>query len=185
MTVIVHNLAGRTISGDLEGGCIEPGIWEVVRGVDTNGDHAMDRTNGTSQVRFGRTESIPVSFAPHTTTILRLNRVEPGTPYWNRADLGICADDIVLDGDAVTVTVHSLGIIDAPAAAVALVDSRGREVQRVSLDTMPGLDGYEPVATAVHFDDVSSAVLRNGGIRIDPDGEIEEITERNNYLGMR
>ncbi|MEO8375953.1 MAG: hypothetical protein ABI471_12050, partial [Sphingomonas bacterium] len=49
-----------------------------------------------------------------------------GVPTDQRADLGISADDVVVKGRSVTVTVHSLGALDAPGGTATLEDSAGK-----------------------------------------------------------
>ena len=75
---------------------------------------------------FERSKSIAITFAPRTTTVIELKLKTKGTPYWSRPDLGIDPEDVKVDGSQMTVTVHSVGSVDAPASKVVLRDKAGK-----------------------------------------------------------
>ncbi len=71
-------------------------------------------------------DSVDVVFPPKQTTILEFTLKTPGPAVETRPDLGIGADDVKVEGGSVSVTVHSLGAVDAPAGTVEIVDMHGK-----------------------------------------------------------
>ena len=67
-----------------------------------------------------------VVFQPGVTTILNLKLVARGLPLWERPDLGISRDDVVVGEKNISVTVHSLGAKDTQASNLSLVDRDGK-----------------------------------------------------------
>ena len=81
----------------------------------------------TKTVAFERSKSIAITFAPRTTTVIELTLKTKGTPYWSRPDLGIDPEDVKIDGAKMTVTVHSVGSVEAPASKLVLRDKEGKD----------------------------------------------------------
>jgi len=163
---------------------IEPGLWEIVQGVDRNGDDIVDGDTSTRTVELDRTGSIDLLLPPRVATILSLRLVSKGTPYWARPDLGIGKDDVVVQGHNVTVTVHSLGAVDAPATKLALLDRDGKVLSSV---TVPGLKGpvdLIPKTTRVTLKIPSGSTIDGGSVVLDPDGAMKEITRINNRVKL-
>ncbi len=76
---------------------------------------------------FERSKILAITFPPRTTTVIELKlATTKGTPYWSRPDLGIDPEDVKVDGAKMTVTVHSVGALDAPASKVVLRDKTGK-----------------------------------------------------------
>ncbi len=98
--VIAWNTGGRPQSVDMT-------TWNV-----TAGKWKMTGPAGASEIALERSASIPLVFAPGEN-VFEFALVTPGLPTEQRADLGIGIDDVVVAKRAVTVTVHSLGAIDA------------------------------------------------------------------------
>ncbi len=92
--VIAYNLETTPVHATMTGWNIDPGVWEITQGIDTNGDDVADRDLTTSTNIFERTCSLEFTFAPRATTVLRLKLKTPGTPYWQRPDLGINREDV-------------------------------------------------------------------------------------------
>ncbi|MGH9586135.1 MAG: hypothetical protein ACRD3F_04240, partial [Acidobacteriaceae bacterium] len=74
----------------------------------------------TKTVAFERSKSIEVTFPPRTTTVIELTLKSKSVPYWSRPDLGIDPEDVKVTGNTMTVKVHSVGSIDAPASKVVV-----------------------------------------------------------------
>jgi len=115
--VIAYNLDGLPVHATLTGWNVDPGEWEISQGIDTRGIDAADQAIETRTARFERSRSVDLTFAPRATTILTFKLKTPGTPYWQRPDLGIERSDVRIEGRAVSVRVHSLGSVDAPAGS--------------------------------------------------------------------
>ncbi|MDA2927766.1 hypothetical protein MYX78_11155, partial [Acidobacteria bacterium AH-259-G07] len=120
-----------------------------------------------------------------TTTIVELKLKSSVTPLWERPDLAIGREDVRVQGDRVSVRVHSLGSIAAPASRVVLRDPSG---QTVSSSRVPALEApldLLPKTTEVVLPAPPGTELKGHEVRIDPRDEIEEITNRNNSVVLQ
>jgi hypothetical protein len=151
---------------------IDPGKWEITQ----------DGSKRTED--FERSRDLTFTFAPRTTTVLELKLVKPGVPYWSRPDLGIDREDVKVSGSRMTVTVHSLGAVDAPAAKVVVRDQYGKVLAsgRTPLLKAP-LDLLPKIAT-VAITLPSGANWKGGTVSIEPGGSLPEITQMNNRVQL-
>ena len=126
LKIVVYNLDAVPVKARMTGWEIDPGKWEITQGTRGNAETDPVENVSTRTASFERSTSLDFTFAPHTTTVLELKLTEKGVPYWSRPDLGIGADDVKVEGAKMTVTVHSLGSVDAPASKVVLRDKAGK-----------------------------------------------------------
>ena len=123
--ILAYNLDDKPINAKMTGWEIDPGEWEIKQGTQESENQPL--SNVSSRIAtFERSRSIDVTFAPRTTTVLELTLKQKGTPYWSRPDLGIDPEDVTITGRRISVKVHSLGAVDAPAANVVLRDASGK-----------------------------------------------------------
>jgi hypothetical protein len=163
---------------------IDPGRWEVVEGTDTNGDDAADGATTTRTVDLERSGDLELTFAPRAATIVNLRLVSKGTPYWERPDLGIGKDDVVVQGNRVKVTVHSLGSVNAPATTVALLDGSGKVLVSAPVPALPAPLDLMPKTAVVTLTVPGSVKIAGGSVVIDPGNALKEITRINNRVGL-
>ena len=180
--VIAYNLEPTPVRATMTGWNIDPGIWEITQGIDTNGDDNADLDVTNSTAIFERTRAIEFTFAPRTTTVLTLKLKTPGTPYWERPDLGMDRDDVQVYGREVRVRVHSLGSVPSPATTVAFRNRAGEIISMEKLPSLPApLDLYPQTAEVV-LTLPDGATAAGGTVEIDPDHQMEEITRLNNVV---
>jgi hypothetical protein len=185
MTIIAHNMDDVPVTADLTGWNIEPGRWEFVQGVDTDEDFAPDTGIEKQTVTFERSKSVTLTFPPHRTTVLTLRRTRKGTPYWKRPDIGIGDKDVTASGSRVSVTVHSIGSVTAPASTVALVAADGSTLATADIPSLEAPLDFLPKTVDVTLTASSAAALEGAKVVLDPDGKLEEITEMNNEVCVR
>ena len=184
LKIVVHNLSGESVWADMTAWELEPGRWEIEQGLDANGDDAHDGESLTQTVELERAGSVALIFTPRVTTILTLKMVEKGTPYWSRPDLGIGRDDVSVRGRRVTVTVHSLGAVDARPTTLALVDARGKTVASAAVPALKAPVDLLPKRVTVTLDLPAGARLEGASVRIDPENSMKEITRVNNSVKL-
>src|SRR5205814_5195363 len=115
-------------------------------------------------------------------TILSLKLVSKGTPYWARPDLGIGNDDIVVQGHNVTVKVHSLGAVDAPATKLALLDRSGKVISSVNVPGLKAPVDLIPKTTRVTLRLPAGSTIDGASVVLDPKVTMKEITRINNRV---
>lgn len=178
--VIACNLEPTPVRATMTGWNIDPGIWEITQGIDTNGDDNADLQLTNSMAAFERSGALEFTFAPRTTTVLTLKLKTPGRPYWQRPDLGIDRGDVQVFGREVRVRVHSLGSVPSPATTVVFRNRAGEIVATEKLHPLPAPVDLYPQTVEVALTLPDGATAAGGTVEIDPGHQIEEITRLNN-----
>jgi hypothetical protein len=155
-------------------------MWEVTEGIDSTGDDTPESVSGHRTVEFERTGEIGFTFAPKKTTVITLRLLKKGRPYWSRPDLAIGKDDIRLQGNTITVTVHSLGSVDAPSGTLLLRDSGGKTLAKGSIPALKAPRDLLPKTAEVLLK--LPAVVNPRGCTVLIDISAKEITMRNNAV---
>ncbi|MGD0095899.1 MAG: LamG-like jellyroll fold domain-containing protein [Terracidiphilus sp.] len=182
LKIIVYNLETVPVKTQMIGWEIDPGKWSITQG--TRGNAETDPIENVSKrtESFERSTGLDFTFAPRTTTVLELNLVEKGVPYWSRPDLGISADDISIMGNEMKVTVHSLGGVDAPASKVVLRDSSGKVLATASAAPLKAPIDLLPKTEVVSLTLPRGADWKGGSVSVEITGTLPEITLMNNRV---
>lgn len=182
--VIAYNLESEPVHATMTGWNIDPGIWDVTQGVDTNGDDEVDAQIATRTVPFERTKSLELTLPPRATTVLTLKHKSAGTPYWQRPDLGIDPQDVTVEHGSVHVRVHSLGSVSAPASNLVLRNAAGQVVGSADIPALAAPVDLQPKTADVTISLPSGISATGMSVEIDPDHRIEEITTINNLVKL-
>lgn len=182
MKIIAYNLGQAPIKASLTPWNLEPGRWEVTQAIDANGDDLADDFSESRQVEFEHDRPLDLILAPRVTTIVTLKLISKGTPYWNRPDIGIGREDVAVKGRNVTVTVHSLGTVDAPATKVVLTDQNGKVIASATVPQLRAPLDLFPRTARVTLTIPAGASIRGGSVILDPDETMKEITRVNNQV---
>jgi len=110
--------------------------------------------------------------------------VKGGVPYWSRPDLGISASDVRIAGRDVTITVHSLGAVEAPSSRLVLRSRDERVIARANVPALPAPVDLRPRTAVVHVRLPNGADLAGGTVTVESTGS-REITSRNNQVQLR
>jgi hypothetical protein len=188
--IIAYNLDQSVVKAEMTGWEIDPGTWTMTTGTQMNYGNqaaALDaplQNQTTTTVAFERTKALEVSFAPHTTTVIELTLKEKGTPYWSRPDLGIDPEDVKVAGNAITVTVHSVGAVDAPAAKLVLRDAAGKTVATADVPALKAPLDLTPKTAAVKLAVPAGTNLKGATVTVEVGGTVPEITLLNNSVTL-
>jgi hypothetical protein len=180
LDIIAFNLETEAVSATLTLWDIRPGKWRVVLGPDEDGDQKMDSRQRNEVVYLEQGNELTLSFSPRTTTLIHLELQEPAiTDYSERPDLAISASGIRINGNEVTIRIYSQGAIGTPETTLELWNASG---ESVGVSPVPAMSA--PVDLSPNWVDIKVKVppgtdLSSGTVRIDPHGEIEQITEKN------
>jgi hypothetical protein len=105
-----------------------------------------------------------------------------GTPVWNRPGLGIGKEDVRVDGNTVTVRVHSLGSVDAPAKAIAIIGVNGKAPVSVTVPALKAPIDLLPRTVDVKLTVPNGTALHGSMVTIDPENRLKEISRLNNRI---
>ena len=183
-TVVAFNLDEKPVQAVMTGWNIDPGVWEITQGIDTNNDDKADRDIATSSLAFERSRSVELTFPPRATTVLNFTLKQPGTPYWQRPDLGLTSEDVQVNGNTVQVRVHSLGAVASPAVTVAFRDRSGQIIAKGQLAPIAAPVDLFPKTAEVSLALPEGSSAAGGSVEIDPDHAVEEITRLNNIAKL-
>jgi hypothetical protein len=184
MKIIAYNLTQSTVKANLIAWDVEPGQWEVVQGIDTNGDDVADGATTTTRVTFERSGAIELILPPRVNSVVTLQLIAKGIPYWARPDLGISRDDVLLSGRKITVTVHSLGAVDTLATTIALVDESGKVLASAAVPKLEAPVDLLPRRFTVTVAIPTEARVKGWSIVLDPETKMKEITRVNNRVKL-
>jgi hypothetical protein len=182
--VIAHNLEGLPVVASMTGWNITPGEWEITQGVDANGDDQAEGAPEKRTVQLERTKSVEFTFPPRATTVLTLKNVKRGTPYHERPDLGIDRQDVTQKDGRLTVRLHCLGSVAAPASKVALISPEGKIIADALSPAIPAPLDWKPKTAEITLPLPDGVRLDGCSVVIDPDEALVEITTRNNRVRL-
>jgi hypothetical protein len=167
-----YNLDQQPVKAIMTGWDLDPGKWEIRQGGET-------RT-----IDFGTSSEVEVVFPPRANTEIDLKLVSPGVPYWSRPDLGIDPQDVTVAGSRMTVKVHSLGAVDAPASRLVLRDVEGREVAAAAIPPLKAPLDLFPKTADVALAIPAGADWKGGSVTIEIGGNVPEATLKNNRVQL-
>ena len=163
---------------------IDPGLWEIAQGTDANNDDLADGNPAVRTAPLGRSQSIELTLAPATATVITFKLKTPGTPYWQRPDLGLDREDVVVRGREVRVTVHNVGAVEAPAAKVVLTSATGQVLVSAPTPALAAPADLRPKTAEIVLKLPAGADLTGGSVEIEPAAGLDEITAMNNTVKL-
>jgi hypothetical protein len=184
LKIVAYNLSEATVKANLTAWDVEPGQWELVQGVDTNGDDIADGPTTTTTVEFERSGTIEITLPPRVATVLKLKLIAKGIPYWARPDLGISKDDVVVRERDTLVTIHSLGALDTQPTTLALVDESGRVLVSAPVPRLESPADLLPRRTSVTLAIPVGTRIAGCSIVVDPEATMKETTRMNNRVKL-
>lgn len=184
LKITTFNLEDKPVVAHMTGWEVDPGTWEITQGTQSTETSPVEGiTKRTST--FERSSEVVFTLAPHTTTVIEMKLKEKGTPYWQRPDIGISADDIKLTGSTMQVTVHSLGAIDAPAGSVIVRDAAGKELARAKTPPLKAPLDLVPKTATISIRLPNASAAKGGSVSLELTGTIPETTQLNNRVQLQ
>jgi hypothetical protein len=181
--ILAYNLDQGPINARMTAWGIDPGIWKITRGTRADVKDGPIANAQTASVPLERSEGVEVTFEPRTVTVLELTLASKGTPYWLRPDLGMTAEDVRVEGPAISVKVHSLGSVDAPTSRLVLRDRAGKVLASARIPALRAPLGLSPSIATIRLSLPAVADLKGGRLTIEG-GKAPEITRANNEVRL-
>ena len=184
MTIRAFNLETTPVDAILTAWGVEPGRWRVTQGTEEPGTPATGSVTVSREVALERTTSLALRFPPRTTSLVTLELVSPGTPYWSRPDLGIDPQDVTRSGSRVSVVVHSLGSVVTPPTTAEVLNAAGTTVASTTIPALDAPTDLIPRTATVILSLPASSDPGRYTIVIDRMRTLKEITRRNNEVAL-
>ncbi len=181
--IMVYNLDAVPVKAHMTGWDIDPGQWTMTQGTQDSADAPLQGA-ATSTVPFERSKSLDLTFAPHTTTVIELKLATKGVPYWSRPDLGIDPEDVKVEGAKMSVTVHSVGAIDAPASKLVVRSNDGKTIATAHIPALKAPVDLTPKTAVVKLAVPAGVDLKGATVTIECGGKTPEITLMNNSVTL-
>ena len=163
------------------------GTYRVVTRVDTDGDGLADRdVSRAKTVLENRGETVTLTLAPKTSTVLELTQLVAGDGVALKPDLAVVAEEIVYNTRwrEVEVTLHNIGAVEAENFDVVFstVDDQDQaeEIGRVHVSFLNWPLDFDPKTMRVGVRYLQKTAKVRYRVDVDPDDRLDEITERNN-----
>jgi hypothetical protein len=178
--VIAYNTSDSAEQATMTTWNVTAGQWAVTTGLDANGDDKADQPSAEQSVALERSTSMPVSFAPHATTVMEFHLVTSTTPTERRPDLGIDTDDVKVVGRSIELTVHNLGSVPVNGGTATVTDASGKMLASAPIPSLqPPLD-LTPKTAAVTLPLPVGAAW----VRVGLPGNAPEVTMMNNAVPL-
>jgi catechol 2,3-dioxygenase-like lactoylglutathione lyase family enzyme len=182
--IVAYTLDQKPVEATMTLWNIEPGTWDLVQGLDLNGDDVADTTISKQTITLERTKEVQLTFAPRKTTILTLRLQEPSIPYFLRPDLGIGREDIVLEGNTVRIRVHSLGSVGTTQSTAALFRDK-KVIVTAPVPAIPAPLDLTPKTVEVVLPLPPGMNIDGCSVVVDPEHDMNEITLANNRVDLK
>ncbi|MGB8601912.1 MAG: hypothetical protein WCD42_06920, partial [Rhizomicrobium sp.] len=160
---------------------VDPGRWQMRCGPGDS-HNALSASAKVETITLEKSRSVGLRFAPGKTSVCEFTLVQPGTPVETRADIGIGPDDVVRDGQTLSVTIHSLGAVDTPAGTVTLIDARGKAIATLATPALPAPQDLKPHTAVIKF--TLPAGFNSRGGAVEARLSVPEITQLNNRVDL-
>ncbi|NMN05293.1 hypothetical protein FHT17_002487 [Novosphingobium sp. SG916] len=179
-TVIAHNTSRQEQRAEMGTWNVVAGTWTMTQGLAPDDGDAARESLEKRSVEMERGGSIPLAFAPGQTTVMtfRLTQRAAVQPE-HRPDLGIGADDVTRKGSRITVRVHSLGSMAAPAGTLTLETADGHVLARAAVPPLPAPTDLTPRTATVTLAIPAGAPQ---GLHVRVSSGVAEVTQRNNVV---
>ena len=188
--IVAYNLESQPVTAHMTGWEVDPGQWTMTQGTQQGIANTAPSADApvqnlqTRSVPFERSKDITVTFAPRTTTVIELKLAAKGTPYWERPDLGIDPEDVKVDGSKMTVTVHSVGALDAPASKLVLRNKAGKTLATAAIPVLKAPTDLTPKTAVVTLAVTVGSDLYGATVTVECGGDTPEITLMNNTVTL-
>ncbi|MGN6268840.1 MAG: LamG-like jellyroll fold domain-containing protein [Sphingomonas sp.] len=154
--------------------------WNV-----TAGRWRMTGPDGSRDLDLDRSASTEVTFAPHQTTEIDFKLVKAGEPTATRPDLGIGSGDVVVTGDTLAVTVHSLGAKPIDGGTVTLAAKDGSVLASAPVPALAAPADLLPKTARIDLAIPHGASLSGATVHVALSGSAREVTMLNNTVPLR
>jgi hypothetical protein len=155
------------------------GRYEVTVGVDRDGDDQPDEWLRRDKMELWRYDgAVKFTTLPGQTLVIELSLLEELDDVRTRPDLAIGPDDVVIEEDAVAVTVHNIGGSAAPRSTIEVRAADGEMLGVAQTPPMPPPHELQPMTARVRIRLDSG--IKPASILLDSADQIAEITKVNN-----
>ncbi|MFO1186842.1 MAG: LamG-like jellyroll fold domain-containing protein [Alphaproteobacteria bacterium] len=149
LAVIGFNLEEKAVRAAMTPWDLPAGTWSMTSGVDRNGDDKPDAPSAAREIVLERSRPVDLEFPPGETTAFEFALTKPNAPVSERPDLGIGPKDIRFDKNALVVSVHNLGAVEASKRILSIEDTSGRSLAQAPVPPIAAPIDLAPKTTEI------------------------------------
>jgi hypothetical protein len=181
--VLAYNMSAAEQRATMTAWNVTAGNWTMNAATSADGGKTLVRAGPARTLLLERSAPADVAFKPGTTTVLDFALLTPSVPVEQRPDLGIGSDDVVVQGNHLAVTVHSLGARPAAAGGRAeLVAADGRVLASAALPDLAAPTDLLPKTATVKLVLPTRTDRAGMSVRVTLPKEAAETTRFNNVV---
>jgi hypothetical protein len=183
LKINLYNFSEAPVETTMRVWRLEPGKYDLTEGPDLDDDGEIDagseKSSGERELQ--RFSKLTLSIPSRVNYAISLDQVESIEKPELLADLAISEEGVREEGNAVKIAIHNIGAGPAPEAILKVQHrSRGND-QTLNVPPMPSpVAGLHAQKVDVFVKDM--ALDEIAAIRIDPENQIDEILEDNNFI---
>jgi hypothetical protein len=182
--VVAYNMSDAEQRAAMTTWNVTAGRWTMQLSASTDEGRTLVPVGPARPVDLERSASVDVAFAPRTTMVIDFALKTPTTPVEARPDLGIGTDDLVVRGDRVRVTVHSLGATAARGGRAELVSADGRVLGSTIVPDIAAPFDLAPKVVPVEIRIPAGADRAGLAVRVALPADAPETTRLNNIVPL-
>lgn len=183
-----YNLSDEEITAEWIPEDIIPGCWEMrIRTGKCSFDREWKqienalRTVQTAQMELEWMQGTQITFAGGCCTEVEFTLQNPGIPYWERTDLAIDREDVLIREDCIRVRVHNIGAVDSQETTLVLRSPEGSVLRTSQIPPIPAPTDLYPKIVEIPLW-TRGISLEGCSVELDPEHRLQEITRTNNRI---
>ncbi len=179
-----YNLTDEEITAEMSMEDILPGRWSVkiCTGNDRNDVHSEGMVSETEKY-LAWMQSFDLTFRPAAYTCVELTLLEEDEGYWERTDLAIDREDVLIKQDCIRVTVHNIGAAESEETTLVLKNSEGEVLRHSQIPPIPAPADLYPKTLEIPLW-TRGISLEGCYLELDPECRLKEITRTNNIIKL-
>lgn len=161
---------------------IIPGKWTVKAG--TGPEIGVMEQSEEREMELEWMGGLPVVFKPGCHTVLELDLRERENGYWERPDLAMDREDVIIRDDCIRVRVHNIGAAESAETELVLKSPSGEILRRSQVPPIPAPNDLYPKVMEIPLW-TRGIDLAGCSVELDPENRMKEITKTNNRIVLQ
>lgn len=161
---------------------IIPGKWTVKAG--TGPEIGVMEQSEEREMELEWMGGLPVVFKPGRHTVLELDLREREKGYWERPDLAMDREDVIIRDDCIRVRVHNIGAAESAETELVLKSPSGEILRRSQVPPIPAPNDLYPKVMEIPLW-TRGIDLAGCSVELDPENRMKEITKTNNRIVLQ
>lgn len=173
------NLSDEDIAAEWIPEDIVPGIWTIQIGTGNRPETVNWQPKEERELEWLHGTKFRFAGGQYTKVELKLR--EQGIPYWERPDLAIDREDVLVKEDCIRVRVHNIGAVASCETTLILKSPNGEILRSSNIPPIPAPSDLYPKVIEIPLW-TRGLDLEGCEIILDPELKMKEITRMNNQI---